>query len=59
MLGLLGLLGAVMAGFMVDALMAQDPDEPSQDDDEAAPQDADAMRRIDDDLEVEYARTLY
>jgi Ca2+-binding RTX toxin-like protein len=39
MLGLLGLMGALMAGFMVDALMAQDPDEATPHDEDAVPPD--------------------
>lgn len=39
MLGLFSLLGAVFAGFIVDAMMAQDPEDVEQDSD-AAPDDA-------------------
>lgn len=40
MLGLLGLMGAVMAGFMVDALMARDPDEAGEGEEDQAPEEA-------------------
>lgn len=37
MLGLLGLMGAVMAGLMVDALMVRDPDEAGEGGEDASP----------------------
>lgn len=38
MLGLLGLMGALMAGFMVDAMMTRDPDDEAEDEDQAQPE---------------------